>query len=154
MKPYTSRTDALQYLPCRPIATYSQGQVIYSGACDSLYLVVGGRVKLVAGPAEHQSMLRIIPSERFFGESCFVPAAMHHRAVALTNSRLMAWTRQEIEDLIAQKPSLGLALTEELTLMYQGMHDRLELIVGHKATQRVMPALLQLGATLGTEIDG
>ena len=151
MKPYRSRTDALQYLPCRRIASYSQGQVIYSGTCDCLYLVVGGRVKLLFGTAEHQSMIRIVPPERFFGESSFIPATIHHDAVALTNNQLMSWTRQEIQDLIAQKPPLGLALTEEFALIYQEMNDRLELILGHKATQRVLPALLQLGATLGTE---
>jgi CRP-like cAMP-binding protein len=146
------RTDALQYLPRRPVASYGKGQVIYSRTCDSLYLVTAGRVKVTAAePDMHGAVIRIIPQEGFFGESCLAAGTSVGSAFALEQVQLMAWTRAELEDQMVKEPQLGLALVEELVRACLETHDRLQAMAFCKIPERVMRSLLQLARAVGEE---
>jgi hypothetical protein len=75
------RTDALQYLPRRPVASYGKRQVIYSRACDSLYLVTAGRAKVTA--AEPQVTQADLQRQFHFARQ---NAVQHHRIPQLSVS--------------------------------------------------------------------
>src|SRR6201995_5050917 len=94
---YRHANAALNYLPRRPLLEDSKGHVIYSGAHDCWYLVAYGRVKVVnAAPNGAEAVIRVVPPEGLFGESCLVGHSGNDRAVALDKVQLMAWKRSEI----------------------------------------------------------
>jgi hypothetical protein len=98
------------------LTSYGKGAVIYSGSCQSLYLVVSGRVKVsgTAGDAWNV-IIKIVQPEGLFGESCLVGQEARECAMALNNVvHVMAWPRDEIEQLVEKEPRLGLALIEDL----------------------------------------
>jgi CRP-like cAMP-binding protein len=144
--------DALDYLPARPLTEYAKGSVIYSGKCESLYLVASGRVKVSRVAADGRgATVRIVPAEGLFGECCLINADGNERdrAVPLDRVQLMAWSRPEIEHQIEKEPRLGLALLEEFALAILEMNDRLQVMATCKTSERVMLSLLQLQRTLG-----
>jgi CRP-like cAMP-binding protein len=67
----------------------------------------------------------------------------------------MAWSAAEIELQIEREPRLGIALSQHLVLQCIELQDRIESMAVHKTPERVMLALLQLGADLGSPMaDG
>ena len=142
--------DALDYLPAKPLTEYSKGSVIYSGKCESLYLVASGRVKVSRVAADGcEATVRIVPAEGLFGECSLINADGSDRAVPLDRVRLMAWSRAEIEHQIEKEPRLGLALLEEFALAILDMNDRMQAMATCRTPERVMLSLLQLERTLG-----
>src|SRR6516225_11671219 len=149
-RPAKRAHDALDYLPAKPVKEYAKGSVIYSGTCESLYLVASGRVKVFRiGADGRETSLRIVPPEGLFGECSLINTGGVERAVPLDRVQLMAWSRAEIEHQIEKEPRLGLALLEEFALAILEMNDRLQVMATCKTSERVMLSLLQLQRTLG-----
>jgi len=151
--------DPLTYLPRKPVLEFAKGRVIYDShqPCDSLYVVILGRVKTTSTAEDGcQTIGRIICAEGLFGESALVGhGARSESAVALDNASLMAWTRNEIETQIEREPRLGLALSQYLVRQCLELQDRIESMAVYKTPERVMRALVQLAACLGSPMaDG
>ncbi|HEX3877774.1 MAG TPA: Crp/Fnr family transcriptional regulator [Bryobacteraceae bacterium] len=146
--------DPLTYLPRKPVQEYAKGRVIYDGQNPpgDLYVVILGRVKISTTAEDGcQTVGRIVRSEGLFGESCLVgPTNRTETAVALDNVTLMAWSRADIETQIEREPRLGIALSQFLVRECIELQDRIESMAVHKTPERVMLALLQLAADLGT----
>src|SRR5215469_8083728 len=93
--------DPLDYLPRKRLRAFAKGSVIYSGNCESLYLVCMGRVKVSQVAADgYETTIRIVPSEGLFGECSLIDVDKSGRAVPLDPAQLMAWSRAEIEHQI------------------------------------------------------
>ncbi len=151
-KAFTHPNDALNYLPRRPLVEYPKGHILYSGSSDSLYLVAAGRVKVAAVAVDGcEAIVRIVPPEGLFGESCLIDYTGGERATALDRIQLMAWKRSEIEQQVEREPRLGLALMEELVLNCLDMEERMQAMSGCKTPERVMLSLVQLARRLGEE---
>jgi CRP-like cAMP-binding protein len=151
-KPNTNRNDALNYLPRRPLTEYGRGQVIYSGACEGLFLVVSGRVKVASVAIDgSEAIVRIVPSEGLFGECSLIERPAGERATALDRVQLMTWKRAEIEQQIEREPKLGLALIEGLISAGLDLQERMQAMASYKTPQRVMLSLLQLADSLGRD---
>jgi CRP/FNR family transcriptional regulator len=151
-RPAKRAHDALDYLPAKPVTEYAKGSVIYSGTCESLYLVASGRVKVSRIAADGcEAIVRIVPAEGLFGECSLINADGNDRdrAVPLDRVRLMAWSRAEIEHQIEKEPRLGLALLDQFALAILEMNDQLQAMATCKTSERVMLSLLQLQRTLG-----
>jgi CRP/FNR family transcriptional regulator len=149
-RPAKPAHDALDYLPGRPVKEYAKGSVIYSGMCESLYLVASGRVKVSRiGEDGRETSVRIVPPEGLFGEYSLINTGGVERAVPLDRVQLMAWSRAEIEHQIEKEPRLGLALLQEFALAILDMNDRVQAMATCKISERVMRSLLQLQRTLG-----
>jgi CRP/FNR family transcriptional regulator, cyclic AMP receptor protein len=147
---FTHPNDTLNYLPRRPLVEYPKGQVLYSGTSDSLYLVAAGRVKVATVAVDGcEAIVRIVPPEGLFGESCLVDHEGTERAVALDKVQLMAWKRSEIEQQVEKQPRLGLALMEELIMNCLDMEERMQAMANCKTPERVMLSLIQLARRLG-----
>src|SRR5450432_4862023 len=106
--------DPLAHLPCSTIVEYRKGQMIYNQdqPSTSIYLVIDGKVK-VARLADdgHQVVVDLYQPDEFFGESAFL--SLPHRseqATALEDVKLMAWSTQEIEEIVMKRPRLAVAL--------------------------------------------
>lgn len=121
-------------------------------APTSLYVVIQGRVKITTIPADDcQTLCRIACSEGLFGESCLVGGGLSSEsALALDDVSLMSWTRDEIEHHIDREPRLGVALAQYFMGRCLELQERIESMAAYKIPERILLALMQLAATLGT----
>jgi len=146
--------DPLTYLPRKPVQEYAKGRVIFDGQNPStdLFVVILGRVKISNTSDDGcQTVGRLVRAEGLFGESCLIgPLSRNESATALDNVTLMSWSRAEIELQIEREPRLGIALSQYLVRECLELQDRIESMAVHKTPERVMLALMQLAADLGT----
>ena len=145
--------DPLTYLARKPVEAAPKGGSIYPAGrpVDQLYLVVTGRVKISATTSDGKQVVsRIVPPEGLFGESCLLGSPPQgESATALDNVTLMSWTRAEIEQQIEREPRFGVALSQYVLRVGRELADRIETMAVLKTPERVVAALLQLGASLG-----
>ena len=151
--------DPLTYLPRKAVQEYAKNRIIYDvqNPATSLYLVILGRVKIGTTANDGgQTVGRIVRSEGLFGESCLIgPLNRSESANALDNVTLMSWSRNEIEQQVEREPRLGIALAQYQVRECIELQDRIESMAVHKTPERVMLAILQLAADLGTPMpDG
>jgi len=151
--------DPLTYLPRKPVQEFAKRRVIYDGEqpSDNLYVVILGRVKVTTTADDGlETISRIVSGEGFFGESALIGLPRRaESAMALDHVSLMAWSRQEIETQIEREPRLGIALSQYLVRQCIELQDRIESMALHKTPERVMLALFQLAAALGSPLpDG
>jgi len=146
--PQKALEDPLAFLPCSRIAEFKKGQLIYNQdqPSTSIYLVIQGKVKVSRmGDDGRQVVVDIYQPDEFFGESALLN--LPHRseqAVALDNTRLMAWSGAEIEDMVAKRPRLAVALLQILAQRSIDFTERIEsLSVDNIALARssVLPAV-------------
>ena len=151
--------DPLTYLPRKAVIELAKGRTIYDERHPSehLYVVILGRVK-ISNAAERgfQTIGRIVCTDGLFGESCLIGTSPRaEAAVTLDNVTLMNWTRSEVEQQIEREPRLGIALSQHMVKECISLQDRIESMAVHKTPERVMLALIQLAADLGTPMaDG
>jgi CRP-like cAMP-binding protein len=149
--------DPLFYLPRKPVRRFAKRDVIYdeAGPCNSLYVVIHGRVKLTLKAIDGTKTSRIINADRLFGEAVLIDVQQHSEsAVALENVDLMAWPSAEIEAHIEREPRLGVALLQYLVREGIELQERLEALALYKTPERVMLALLQLASAMGSPLPG
>jgi len=151
--------DPLTYLPRKAVQEFAKSRVIYDDQhpAAGLYLVILGRVKIGTTANDGgQTVGRIVRREGLFGESSLIgPVNRSESAVALDNVTLMSWSRNEIEQQVEREPRLGIALWQYLVRQCLDLQDRIESMAVHKTPERVMLAILQLAADLGSPMpDG
>jgi len=151
--------DPLTYLPRKPVQEFAKNRIIYDPQTPptDLYVVIFGRVKIGTTANDGvETVGRIVRTEGLFGESSLIgPLNRSESAVALDNATLMAWSRNEIEQQVQREPRLGIALAQYMVRQCIDLQDRIESMANHKTPERVMLALLQLAADLGTPMpDG
>src|SRR6202167_6128198 len=146
--------DPLTYLPRMAVQEFAKSRVIYDDQhpATGLYLVILGRVKIGATANDGgQTVGRIVRREGLFGESSLIgPVNRSESAMALDTVTLMSWSRNEIEQQVERDPRLGIALSRYLVRECLELQDRIESMAVHKTPERVVLALLQLAADLGT----
>ena len=153
LAPQRALEDPLAHLPCSSIVEYRRGQSIYNRTQPSMaiYLVIGGKVKVsrLVGDGR-QVVVDIYQPDEFFGESAFVGAVPRaEQATALENTKVMAWSLSEIEDVIVKRPRLALALVQVLVQRTMEFADRIESFSADNITQRLARSLLRLSERLG-----
>lgn len=151
--------DPLAYLPCSNVLEYRKGEVIYNQAqpSTSLYLVIDGKVRVSHCATDgKQIVVDIYQPDEFFGESVFLRLPMcSEEARALENTKLMAWTGAEVEEIASRQPRLAVALLQVMVQRTMGFTQRIESLCVENIGQRVARALLRLADRMGTqEKDG
>jgi CRP/FNR family cyclic AMP-dependent transcriptional regulator len=151
--------DPLAHLPCSSILEYRRGQVIYDGhqPCTAIYLVIDGKVKVSRGVENgHEVVVDIYQPDEFFGESAFLGLPQRpEQATALENTKLMTWTASEIEEIIARKPRLAVALLQILVQRTLDFTHRIESFSVDNIAHRLARSLIRFSERLGVaEGDG
>jgi len=123
----------------------------------SIYLVIDGKIKVSRLADDgHQVVMDIYQPDEFFGESAFLN--LPHRpeqAVALENSKLMAWSTAEIDDIIMKRPRLAVALLQILAQRTMDFTYRIESFSVDNISRRLARTLIRFSERLGTqEEDG
>lgn len=157
--PEVALEDPLAYLPCSNVVEYRKGQVIYNQTqpSTSLYLVIDGKVRVSHCANDgKQIVVDIYQPDEFFGESVFLRlACCAEEARALENTRLMAWTGPEVEEIATRQPRLAVALLQVMVQRNMGFTQRIESLCVENIGQRVARALLRLSERMGSmEKDG
>ena len=157
--PQKSLEDPLAHLPCSSIVEYRKGQMIYNQDQPStnIYLIIAGRIKVSRLADDgHQVVVDIYQPDEFFGESAFLN--LPHRceqATALENTKVMAWTTTEIEDLVLKRPRLSVALVQILVQRTIDFTLRIESFSVDNIARRLARSLIRFSERLGTaEEDG
>jgi len=157
--PHKPLEDPLAHLPCSSIVEYRKGQLIYNQdqPSTSIYLVIDGKVKVSRLADDgHQVVVDIYQPDEFFGESAFLN--LSHRseqATALENTKLMAWSTSEIDDIIMRRPRLAVALLQILAQRTMDFTHRIESFSVDNIARRLARTLIRFSERLGTqEEDG
>jgi CRP/FNR family transcriptional regulator len=146
--------DPLAHLPCSTIQEFRKGQVVFSQDQPStnLYLIISGKVKVSRLSDDgHQVVVDIYQPDEFFGESAFLN--LPHRAEQVTtleDTKLMAWTAAEIEEMVLKRPHLAMAMLQILVQRTIGLTQRIESFSVDNIARRLARSLLRFSERLGT----
>jgi len=146
--------DPLDYLPCSKSLEYKKGDVIYGPdhACDTLYLVLAGVIKLTRfGTPGKEFLVDLYTTDDIFGGSGMlnVPDSAEE-AVSFQKSRVMAWPVAEVEELIMRRPRLGIALLQVFGRRLTGLMQRAESLSFEPIDARLARSLVHFSERLGT----
>ena len=146
--------DPLAHLPRTSILEYRRGQTIYSPEqpSASIYLVIDGKVKVsrIANDGS-EVVVDIYRPDDFFGESAFLNLYRRpEQATALENARLMSWTSADIEDMIARRPLLAVALLQIFVQRTADFSRRIESFAVDNIPRRLARSLIRFSERLGS----
>jgi len=149
--------DPLAHLPCSTIVEYRRGQNIYDQEqpSESLLLVIDGKVKVCRLTDDNrQVVVDIYQPDEFFGESAFLGLRNRNEiAVAIENTKVMAWTIAEIEDIATRRPKLAIALLQLLVNRSIDFGSRIESFSVDNIARRLARALIRFSERLGHQAD-
>ncbi|HXM40840.1 MAG TPA: Crp/Fnr family transcriptional regulator [Bryobacteraceae bacterium] len=151
--------DPLAHLPYSRIVEYKKSQLIYhqDQPSTSIYLVIGGRVK-VARLADdgRQTIVDIYRTDDFFGESALLGLPRRpEQATALESARLMAWTAEQIDGIAQTRPRLAIALLQILVQRSLEYGHRIESFTLDNTGRRLARMLIRFSQRVGApEPDG
>jgi CRP/FNR family transcriptional regulator, cyclic AMP receptor protein len=159
LAPQKALEDPLAHLPCSSILEYKKGQMIYNQnqPSTSIFLIIEGRIKVCRlGDDGHQVVVDIYQPDEFFGESALLN--LPHRceqATAVENTKLMAWSTAEIEDIIMKRPRLSVALLQILVQRTIDFTHRIESFSVDNIARRLARSLIRFSERQGAvEDDG
>ena len=157
--PHTPLEDPLDYLPRSTIAEYGRRQIIYhqNEPSRSIYLILEGKVKVSRlAKGGRQVLLNIYQTDEFFGESALLHLSQRPEgAMALENTKLMAWTASEVEELVSRQPRLGIAFAQMLARRTTDFAFRIGSFSADNVARRLARCLIRLSERMGDpEEDG
>jgi CRP/FNR family transcriptional regulator, cyclic AMP receptor protein len=159
LAPQKALEDPLAHLPCSSIVEYKKGQMIYNQdqPSTSIFLIIEGKIKVSRLADDgHQVVVDMYQPDEFFGESALLN--LPHRgeqATALENTKLMAWSTAEIEDIITKRPRLAVALLQILVQRTIDFTHRIESFSVDNIARRLARSLIRFSERLGrVEEDG
>jgi len=159
LAPQKALADPLAHLPCSSIVEYKKGQMIYNQdqPSTSIFLIIEGKIKVSRLADDgHQVVVDMYQPDEFFGESALLN--LPHRgeqATALENTKLMAWSTAEIEDIITKRPRLAVALLQILVQRTIDFTHRIESFSVDNIARRLARSLIRFSERLGrVEEDG
>ena len=145
--------DVLAYLPCSRIMGYETRQVIYQPGNPSsgLHVIIDGKVLVQRMAANRVSLVvDIYQTDDLFGETAFIGSTESHEiAIALEPTRLMTWSRDEVEQHMLRRPRLGLALLQMLAKRCMDSARRIESFASDNIERRLARTLLYMSERLG-----
>lgn len=155
----TVRTeDVLSYLPATGVAAYGKGEIIYGPGLPTnhLYMIVTGAVKL-SGMSESgdEVLVDIIRPEEIFGQPGFLPSTnSYEQATALASATLMSWPVSALEEIMARRPRLAVALLQIFAQRSADLTQRMESLSNDNVERRLIRSLLHFSHRLGTAQGG
>jgi CRP/FNR family cyclic AMP-dependent transcriptional regulator len=136
---------------------YSKGAFVISQNDHGsvMYLLVAGRVKVsLASPEGKELALNYLEAPSHFGEMSLVDAEPRSAdVIAVTDCEVLALDARDLSAAIQVQPKLALTLIATLSRRVRGLIGRLEDVVFHDASHRVMRVLLNV-ATASYEARG
>lgn len=155
--PPTVREDALNYLPHAPVHDYRKGQIIYGqNKPSSLYLVVEGKVKVCRLTVNGgQAVMDVYQTDELFGESTLIGSSLdwNETAAAIENTKVMAWTLDQVEHIAARRPQLAIALLQIVVQRSECFGQRIQSFSVDNIPRRLARALLRFSEQMGRQTE-
>ena len=157
LAPQKALEDPFAHLPCSSIVEFKKGQMVYNQdqPSSNIYLIIEGKIKVCRMADDgHQVVVDIYQPDEFFGESALLN--LPHRceqATAMENTKIMAWTTAEIEDIIVKRPRLAVALLQILVQRTIDFTHRIESFSVDNIARRLARSLIRFSERLGTTED-
>ena len=146
--------DPLAYLPRSTVREYRKGEVIYdeSQPLAYLYLVLSGSVMVSRHTTrETYIVIDVYQPDEFFGESVLLGSpCCSELARAMEHSRVMSWTKDDVERIISRQPRLALAFIQVIVQRSAIFARRIESLCSENVQQRLARLFLQLARRTGT----
>jgi CRP/FNR family cyclic AMP-dependent transcriptional regulator len=157
LSPAIHQEDALNYLPHAPVHDYRKGQIIYGqNKPSSLYLVVEGKVKVsrLTGNGGH-AVMDVYQTDDLFGESTLIGSSQdwNETAIAIENTKVMAWTLDQVEDIAARRPQLAIALLQIVVQRSECFGQRIQGFSLDNIARRLAEALLRFSERMGRQTE-
>ena len=129
-----------------PLRVAPKGTVFYGSGGPVLFLLVSGRVKMYRESRDGRHLTLPIVGERsFFGEMSIVGQRMAGTcAVALEDSVICTLSREDVQRLMTDHPTVAVRIVEVLAQRLQQTRDALEQMAFSDVTGRIAGLLLRL----------
>ena len=132
------------------MSTCEPGRVFYApeDTGEVLFLLKKGRVQLYRlSPDGKKLIVAILEEGSIFGEMSFVGQGMHNTfAESIDDCTLCVMSRQDIENLIQEKPLVGIRFMEAMAVRLQKTEAKLEELAFKGIPARLSSLLLSLSA--------
>jgi CRP-like cAMP-binding protein len=132
------------------MSTCEPGRVFYApeDTGEVLFLLKKGRVQLYRlSPDGKKLIVAILEEGSIFGEMSFVGQGMHNTfAESIDDCTLCVMSRQDIENLIQEKPLVGIRFMEAMAVRLQKTETKLEELAFKGIPARLSSLLLSLSA--------
>lgn len=118
---------------------------------EGLYVIVDGRIKLSRDSTRGRSIiLSLLGPGHMLGESTiFDEEPSFSTATAMTDSRLFALSKRDLDTLLHRRPDLALSLLKKLSRRVRHSNDLLADLVFSDTAGRVAKVLLDLSTRFG-----
>jgi CRP/FNR family transcriptional regulator, cyclic AMP receptor protein len=117
-------------------------------------VIVSGRVKVSRRAADRSIVVDVYGPEEFFGEGALLDLErLPEEAMAMENTEVMRWTKREIEQLVLDRPLLGVALKQTLARRTIDLGARPQDCLGEKSAGRLLRSLVHLSERSGAAVD-
>jgi CRP-like cAMP-binding protein len=127
-------------------------ELFHSGdACEGLYLVVDGQIKLYAqsGPG-HEKVIEVFNAREWVVEAMMFGDSSHAvNAAALCESTLLMLPKGVLLQELSGNPALALRMLTEVSRRLHGLMKDIEAVTLHSGARRVVDYLLQAPALAG-----
>jgi CRP/FNR family transcriptional regulator len=147
--------DVLAHLPISGTTEYNKWQTIYGqhAPANCIYLVVSGKVAISRVTEDGAEVIvEIVGTDAVFGESAFLGAPYSsERATAVEKTTVMTWPVSEMEELIAKRPRLAVALMQILAQRNVDLSSRIESFATESVERRLARSLLHFSERLGVQ---
>ncbi|MDH3212120.1 MAG: Crp/Fnr family transcriptional regulator [Myxococcales bacterium] len=113
---------------------------------DYMYVVREGRVKVTKLSGDgREKILEMLGAGSFFGELSLLDGAPRSASVkALTETRILALSRNDFLALLQRSPDLAMAVIQELTARLRQMDDQASALSFQRVKERTQGLLLRL----------
>ncbi len=132
------------------MSTCEPGRVFYApeDTGEVLFLLKKGRIQLYRlSPDGKKLIVAILKEGSIFGEMSFVGQGMHNTfAESIDDCTLCVMSRQDIENLIQEKPQVGIRFMEAMAVRLQKTEAKLEELAFKGIPARLSSLLLSLSA--------
>jgi CRP/FNR family transcriptional regulator, cyclic AMP receptor protein len=153
LKDRTATDEVLAYLPESITVELRKGHIIYGPARPSthLYLVVAGTIAISHISEDgDRVLLEIIGRDKLFGHSGFVGSwGVSEEAAVLQAARVLMWPIGAIEEIMMDRPRVGVLLLQLFAERAADLAVRLESFSLDTISCRLARSLLRLSERLG-----
>lgn len=138
-----------------PDMSLRKGQILYTPRhCgESLFLLLGGRVRIYRAVGGREQTLTIVRPGTFFGEAAVAALAQGAYAQALADSKVAMMHRAALRRLVADRPEVGMTMIETLIERLNVQESRLEEVGLKEAPARLACLLLRMAEDEGVRHD-
>ena len=122
---------------------------------ETFVVVLAGRVKLTQVGADGQEVIvrYLGPGDMGAAIAIFSGSTYPATATAVGDVRLLAWSRERIDELLRRIPALALNAIGVLSGRVRELQDRVRELSTEKVAQRVARALVRLARQVGRRVD-